>query len=407
MSEVRNVPRLRFPEFHGNWSLIDIKDVFSILNGYAFSSSDSQEKGVKWVKIADVGVGKMVHKNVSYLPESFLSNHKKFILKKGDFVVALTRPILSGKLKISPIDDYYHNSLLNQRVGKIETKNESVFIYNLLRTNRLINTIENNINGSEPPNLSPSTLNGIKVDIPSLPEQQKIADFLTAVDKRIELLEKKKNLLETYKKGVMKKIFNQEIRFKDDNGNDFPVWREMKLGNVLTEYISKTKVNNQHDVLSSTIEKIYRQSEYFNHQVASKDNTGYKVLKLNQLVFSPQNIWMGNINVNTEFEKGIVSPSYKIYDFKPGYDYMYFKDFLKQPKMLFEYTQSSEQGASVVRRNLNLKLFLSIPIKVPSLDEQIKISNFLSSIDNQIERLDTQIDKSKSWKKGLLQKMFV
>jgi len=181
----------------------------------------------------------------------------------------------------------------------------------------------------------------------------------------------------------------------------------MKLGNVLTEYISKTKVNNQHDVLSSTIEKIYRQSEYFNHQVASKDNTGYKVLKLNQLVFSPQNIWMGNINVNTEFEKGIVSPSYKIYDFKPGYDYMYFKDFLKQPKMLFEYTQSSEQGASVVRRNLNLKLFLSIPIKVPSLDEQIKISNFLSSIDNQIERLDTQIDKSKSWKKGLLQKMFV
>ena len=64
---------------------------------------------------------------------------------------------------------------------------------------------------------------------PSHPEQQKIADFLTSVDKRIELLEKKKTLLETYKKGVMKKIFNQEIRFKDDSGRDFPEWKKKKL----------------------------------------------------------------------------------------------------------------------------------------------------------------------------------
>ena len=82
MSEVKNIPRLRFSEFDSNWEVTDIKDVFSIMNGYAFSSLDSQEKGVKWVKIADVGIGEMVYKNISYLPESYLTKYSKFILRR-------------------------------------------------------------------------------------------------------------------------------------------------------------------------------------------------------------------------------------------------------------------------------------------------------------------------------------
>ena len=403
MSEVRNIPRLRFPEFKEEWIQNSLGDICSFSKGKGISKSDIIDDGVyECIRYGELYThyNEVIDKVIS---KTNFSDNPVFS-KINDVIIpasgetALDIATASCVLK--------KDVLLGGDLNIIRTKVNGVFLSYYLNNKRK-KEIARLSQGNSVVHVYPSQLKTLKILIPHSDEFDKIADFLTVVDKRIELLEKKKTLLETYKKGVMKKIFNQEIRFKDDNGNDFPVWREMKLGNVLTEYISKTKVNNQHDVLSSTIEKIYRQSEYFNHQVASKDNTGYKVLKLNQLVFSPQNIWMGNINVNTEFEKGIVSPSYKIYDFKPGYDYMYFKDFLKQPKMLFEYTQSSEQGASVVRRNLNLKLFLSIPIKVPSLDEQIKISNFLSSIDNQIERLDTQIDKSKSWKKGLLQKMFV
>ena len=401
MSEVMNIPRLRFNHFDKEWTLSKVFETGKILTGSTPPTNNPEyyDGNFLFVSPSDLGSKKYISKTSKRVSRLGLETGRA-IPKNSIMFVGIGSTI--GKVGVST-----EPCITNQQIHSIlpNPKFNTDFIYYVLRKNK--SKIRLLAGTQAVPQLNKTDFSKLNYYYPSLPEQQKIADFLTAVDKRIELLEKKKTLLETYKKGVMKKIFNQEIRFKDDNGIDFLDWREMKLGNVLTEYISKTKVNNQHEVLSSTIEKIYRQSEYFNHQVASKDNIGYKVLKLNQLVFSPQNIWMGNINVNTEFEKGIVSPSYKIYDFKPGYDYRYFKDFLKQPKMLFEYTQSSEQGASVVRRNLNLKLFLSIPIKVPSLEEQMKISNFLSSIDNQIELLETQIDKTKTWKKGLLQKMFV
>ena len=95
------IPKLRFPEFEGDWEENKIKNVFSIFNGYAFKSEDSVENGVRWIKIADVGINKISNDNLNYLPFEFKIKYKKFILHKGDYVVALTRPILGNKLKIS------------------------------------------------------------------------------------------------------------------------------------------------------------------------------------------------------------------------------------------------------------------------------------------------------------------
>lgn len=233
--EKQLIPQLRFPDFSDNWKKCKIGDTFKLFNGYAFSSSDSlNSDGALWVKIADVGIDKMKTDNLSYLPYEYVEKYEKFVLNEGDYVIALTRPILSGNLKIARIDEYFNNSLLNQRVAKLITDNNSTFIYNLLKGNRLIKSIENNIAGSDPPNLSPNDINHIKINIPSLPEQQKIASFLSDVDAKITQLTKKKDLLEQYKKGIMQKIFSQELRFKDDNGNAFPKWEEKKLGDVFT-----------------------------------------------------------------------------------------------------------------------------------------------------------------------------
>ena len=232
MEKIKNIPKLRFPEFSGEWEKKKLKKIFSIFNGYAFSSNDTVKEGVLWVKIADVGIQEMKTDNLSYLPSYLLEKHEKFVLKKGDFVIALTRPILNGRLKIAQINDFFNNSLLNQRVGKIESKNNLNFIYTLLQNDWLIKSIDNNIAGSDPPNLSPNEINSIQVSIPSLPEQTKIASFLTSVDEKLQALKKEKELLEKYKKGVMQKIFSLEIRFKDDSGNEFPEWEEKKLGEV-------------------------------------------------------------------------------------------------------------------------------------------------------------------------------
>src|SRR5690606_30550254 len=114
----------------------------------------------------------------SYLPLEHKEQYQKFSVYKGDYVLALTRPILSGELKIAPIDDVFHGALLNQRVGKLVTDQNISFVYYLLQTSKLISDIDKSISGSEPPNLSAQQIEGLKTRIPLVDEQQKIAEFL-------------------------------------------------------------------------------------------------------------------------------------------------------------------------------------------------------------------------------------
>lgn len=202
---------IRFKDDDGKefpqWENKKLGEIFSIFNGYAFSSNDSTNHGVLWVKITDVGILKMENDNLSYLPYSYIEMHKKFILKKGDYVIALTRPILNGELKIAPINDFFNNSLLNQRVGKIVSDNTTTFIYYLLQLKWLIKEIENNIAGSDPPNLSPKEIDYIKVLIPKKSEQTKIANFLSTIDEKINHCQTQIEKTGQWKKGLLQMMF--------------------------------------------------------------------------------------------------------------------------------------------------------------------------------------------------------
>jgi type I restriction enzyme S subunit len=202
---------LRFKDENGKefpkWEKKKLGEIFSIFNGYAFASEDSVTDGILWVKIADVGIQEMKKDNLSFLPNEYLEKHKKFILKKGDYVIALTRPILSGELKIAVIDDFFDNSLLNQRVGKIVSENNSTFVYYMLQLSWLIKAIENNIAGTDPPNLSPKEIDFIKISVPQKKEQDKIAKFLSAIDEKINRTENQIQQTQQYKKGLLQNMF--------------------------------------------------------------------------------------------------------------------------------------------------------------------------------------------------------
>ena len=273
----------------------------------------------------------------------------------------------------------------------------------LFSTNNLKTKIKIIANGISVLGISKNNLSKLEVKIPSKNEQNKIVNFIEVMDRKIVLLEKKHKYYQDFKMYLMQQIFAQKLRF--DFNDD---WQDHTFKELLIEVNEKTTVNNQHEILSSTKEGIFTQKEYFaNRNVASKDNTGYKILRKNQIVLSPQNLWMGNINVNTEFEIGIVSPSYKIYETTDLIEIDYFKHIIKLPRLIYEYKCASEQGASIVRRNLNKQLFDEITISIPSLKEQQKIGNMLTLIDKKITETSKQIDESKEFKKGLLQQMFV
>lgn len=203
--------KLRFKDKNGQdfplWKEKKLDEVFSIFNGYAFSSSNSVPNGVVWVKIADVGIQQMKKDSLSFLPKILTEKHKKFILKKGDYVIALTRPILNGELKIARIDDFFNNSLLNQRVGKIISDNNTTYIYYVLQQEWLINVIEKNIAGTDPPNLSPKEINHIKLFVPEIAEQNKIANFLTKIDDKITTVKEQIEIVKTYKKALLQQMF--------------------------------------------------------------------------------------------------------------------------------------------------------------------------------------------------------
>ena len=164
-------------------------------------------------------------------------------------------------------------------------------------------------------------------------------------------------------------------------------WKKVKLGDCIKEIVEKTTENNQYQVLSVTKDGIFSQEEFFKKQIASENNIGYKVIRRNNLVFSTMNLWMGSLDVLTNYDIGIVSPAYKIFQFNeelmiPSYG----NYFMKSYYMLEQYKNYSEQGASIVRRNLDLKTLLNIEIHIPPVSQQKKIVQILKKVDSIIDK---------------------
>ncbi len=305
-------------------------------------------------------------------------------LKKYDQGVVSSLYIYFKAIKDEPefYEHYFEAGMLNREIYKIAQ--EGARNHGLL--NMSVIEFFKDLHVAKPPKI----------------EQQKIAQILTTWDEAIVKQEKIIKEKEHLKKGLMQKLLSGEVRFDGFNKKN----TIFKLGDLISEVSEKSTKNNQYEVLSSTKEGMFLQSEYFNREIASKDNTGYKILRKYQMVFSPQNLWLGNVNVNMRFDVGIVSPSYKIFDIHTSLvDINYFSYLIKSPRMLWDYMLSSEQGASVVRRNLDMDLYYDIAVHVPNLDEQKKIAEVLSLADDEINLLKNELEELKQQKKALMQKL--
>ena len=229
----------------------------------------------------------------------------------------------------------------------------------------------------------------------SILEQERIACFLNLIEERIRLQNKIIEKLETLIKGI------RNLLLYSNEG------KSVRLGDILIERFEKTKLHNQYEVLSSTVKGIFSQREYFSKDIASDNNAGYKIIRLYDVVMSPQNLWMGNINYNDKFEIGIVSPSYKIYSIAKSYDKRFVEAMLKTHRALYNYILVSEQGASIVRRNLNLEAFYELTFKIPPIEKQEKIGNVISALQSRLEAAVNFKTAYELQKQYLLSKMFI
>ena len=243
----------------------------------------------------------------------------------------------------------------------------------------------------------------ITMNMPSLPEQQKIAEFLSTIDTVIEKQKETVSAWEERKKGMMQRLFSQEVRFKSDDGSEFPEWEEKKFGEIFTERTERSKGGES--LLSVTIAQgIVKQNETDKRNIASENKSNYKIVKKNDLAYNTMRMWQGAEGVS-EYD-GIVSPAYTVITALDGNNSRFFEIVFKQTFML-QMFQRYSQGMTSDTWNLKFPAFSEIKCQVPCEDEQNKIVECVDALDNVIEKQKATLAVWKELKKGLLQQMFV
>lgn len=251
-----------------------------------------------------------------------------------------------------------------------------------------------------------------KTQLPDEDEQQKIAAFLTSVDKKLNKLRRKQELLETYKRGLMQKIFSQEICFKQDNGSDFPDWEEKKLGDIFERVTRKNSENNTNVLTISAQHGLINQEKYFNKSVSAQDVTGYYLLETDNFAYNKsysKGYPMGAIKRLKSYDKGVVSTLYICFKNKKKEETNFYEHYFDAGLLNKELHKIAQEGA----RNhglLNLSVvefFRDINIMRPHPDEQDKISLVLTAMNEKLSVESQRITRLESFKKALLQKMFV
>ena len=260
------------------------------------------------------------------------------------------------------------------------------------------------------PSLSKNTIEQIEIEIPSIPEQNKVGLFLSLVDERIQCQSKIIEELKSFKSAVSKRIFSQELRFKDENGEECPDWEEKKLWEIAEKRIKKNIDNKIINVFTnSAINGIVNQRDFFEKDIANQNNlNGYYIVENNDFVYNPRissTAPVGPISRN-HLGSGVMSPLYSVFRLKLGN--IDFIECIFNTNVWHKHMENiANYGARADRMSFAIGDFYEMPIPFPSLSEQTKIANFLSSIDEKIETEKQIIEQYKKQKAYLLQNIFI
>lgn len=407
--ENKRMPKLRFPDFVEIQPFIKFKEIVeSNIYGPRFNANDYNKSGnVKTIRGTDVSAnGEFKYKQVpvAQLDKSTIENHR---LRDGDLVMITTADCgLTGVFREQEID--YVSSAYGVRI-RLNAKGNPYYFKYFFQTRHAKKEVASFVRKATVANLPGSDILRIRLNIPTLPEQTRIATFLTAVDKRIHLLQKKKAELEQYKKGVMQKLFSQTIRFKDEHGNDFPDWEEKKLEGLFN--FSRGSALAKNDMSDIGENKCIHYGELFTlydeaiDRVFSKtDIDGYRSKKGDILMPSSDVTPTGLARASAILKDNvIIGGDINVLRPKKTIDTLYISYLLN-----FSKNQIIRLVTGTTVKHIYNKDIKHLKFNLPRDEkEQQKIANFLSSIDKSIEKLSKQIEDSTLFKKGLLQKMFV
>ena len=392
-NKVPNVPNLRF-KYSDNWQNVKLGNSCLFLKGKVISKNDLSENGKACILYGQLyttylsgiisnPISKTDNKNLDLV----LSKENDVILPASGETpedistcacVLQSGIILGGDINIiRPLSDLSGRFLAFQLLGKRKLDIAKLAV------------------GKSIVHIRNDQLAKLIISFPSYDEQEKIANLICLLNAKIETQNKIIEKLESLRIGIKERIY---LLGKTKE----------PLERILHEVSEKSTVQNQYPVLSSTVKGLFLQSEYFDRAIASENNIGYKIVHKGQIIISPQNLWMGNLTFNDKYESGIVSPSYKIYEIDSKYSKKYIYWLLTSKRSFFNYGLVSEQGASIVRRNLNIDAFmeLCLPI-IKDKDDESKIEKLIDLIEKKLESEKKRGALLNQQKQFLLSNLFI
>lgn len=393
-----SVPKLRFKEFSGNW---DSKRLDSFLQRKSNPVNIIQDKLYTQIGIRSHGKG-IFHKEP--IEGYQLGNKKVFWIEPSALIVNI---VFAWERAVAVTSEAEKGMVASHRFPMylpINNLSSVLFLKYLFITDKGKNYLELASPGGAGRNktLGQSNFNELKIDLPNFKEQTKIASFLTAVDEKISQLSQKQELLTQYKQGMMQKLFNQQIRFKADDGSEFGEWEEKELRDIADINPKSEKLPNVFQYID--LECVVKGSLLINKTIFLENapSRAQRVLKKRDILFQmvrpyQQNNYYFDLDGDYVASTGYAQLRTKL-NSKFVFQSLHEKTFLD--KVINSCTGTSYPA-------INSTDLAKISLNLPSLPEQTKIANFLSSIDQKIALTHQQLEQAKQWKKGLLQQMFI
>ena len=371
------------------WREFQLKDILSISSKkYDPHKSETNYKCIELEHIeSDTGILK-----------GFINSKDQLSIKNvfedGDVLYGKLRPYLRK---------FYNakfNGVCSSEIWVLKGKKViNEFLYYFIQSYKF-DHIANISCGTKMPRADWSYMSEINFIIPPLDEQKRIADILSLCDDIIENLTKLIEKKELYKKGVMQRVLTGKVRFNGFTDE----WEDTILNDVIEEKSVKNKNNEINLVLSVTNKDGFViQNEFFSKTIASKDLSNYKIVNKWDFAYNPARVNVGSISMLEDFDVCIVSPMYVVFSINTKKLDKYFFKYWVQSHNFKGYIKSLSAGS--VRSILSFNAMSTMRIKLPSIKEQERIAELLSTIDDEIDNLKKQLELRRLQKKGLMQRL--
>ena len=413
-------PRLRFKKFDGDWEKTTIGAKSEIVTSgsrdWAQYYSDSGDKFIRMTNLVRNGIN-LDLSDLRFVQLPVGSNEgKRTSLEKGDILISITAEL--GKLGWIP--EGLGTAYINQHTALVRMKNtlDSKFVAYALSTEKYNNKLNSLNDSGAKAGLNLGTIRSFELTIPSKPEQTQIASFLSVVDEKISQLTQKLELLSQYKQGMMQKLFSQQIRFKADDGSEFGEWGEYKIFDLAIDKTLNNGVFNDQNKVGKGYKLINVLDMYIQRDI---DESRLSLLDIDKKEFERNKVNYGDIffTRSSLVKEGIAFSNVYL---GVSNDITYDGHLIKlspdlniiEPKFLnyclkvaYVRKQLIQGGKTATMTTIGQQEVGNTLVKIPCLEEQIRIANFLSAIDQKIDVVSKQIEQAKQWKKGLLQQMFI